>query len=131
MYIEPTHTFYTKGVQHTARSAYLVLASSKEKENNLEILYACVRQVAQVQVGQFMMGYANIAGTWVSLSGSCGQDGLPLDYDQLTEAQQLSMTRVPPYLAASYWLDTPPHPETFQKIAALCAKMKSEHRVQS
>lgn len=43
-------------------------------------LYAVVRSCAMSQCGQWMMGTINIAGQRVTVSGSYGSDGLPMDY---------------------------------------------------
>ena len=66
-------------------------------------LYACLRHVSLRQLGHFMMGTARIAGQSVTVSGAYGADGLPRDYEELTEAGRAKLTEVPVDVAAAYW----------------------------
>lgn len=66
-------------------------------------LYACVRHVSLRQMGHWMMGAARIAGQSVTVSGSYGSDGLPMDYEDLTPAAQAKLVELPPDLADKFW----------------------------
>lgn len=87
MYIEPTQAYYRGTEQCAARGRFLLLLQLKQSTISLECspenTYAVVRRVALRQVGQFMMGRANINGKWVSVSGAYGSDGLPMHVDAL------------------------------------------------
>jgi hypothetical protein len=37
------------------------------------------------QLGHFMMGRANVNGRWLTVSGSYGNDGLPMTIDKLPQ----------------------------------------------
>lgn len=66
-------------------------------------LYACVRHVSLRQCGHFMMGSARIAGQVVTVSGAYGSDGLPMDYEKLTQSAQQKLVEVPTDLAEKFW----------------------------
>lgn len=67
------------------------------------VLYACVRHVSLRQFGHFMMGTARIAGQSVTVSGSYGSDGLPMDYEKLTPLARAKLVRVPDELTEQFW----------------------------
>jgi len=68
-------------------------------------LWAIVRSVALRQCGHFMMGSARIAGASISISGACGSDGLPRDYQEVPKAYRDRLVEVPEAVAAVYWTD--------------------------
>ena len=68
-------------------------------------LWATVRSVALQQCGHFMMGCARIGGASISISGSCGSDGLPRDYQEVPKAYRDRLVEVPEAVAAVYWSD--------------------------
>lgn len=98
MYLGGGFTYYAGTEQRHTRAPFLILASRSP-----EALYACVRKVALGQFGHFMMGRANIGGSWVTVSGAYGNDGLPMNYDKLTDRQRAAFVAVPEEIAAIYW----------------------------
>lgn len=83
MYIEPTFTYYRGAQQCAARGRFLLLLQLADRPCNAENTFAVVRKVALQQLGHFMVGRANIAGQWRSVSGAYGNDGLPMTVDKL------------------------------------------------
>lgn len=67
------------------------------------VLYACVRHVSLRQFGHFMIGTARIAGQSVTVSGSYGSDGMPMDYEKLTPQARTKLVRVPDELTEQFW----------------------------
>lgn len=79
MYLKAGRTYYRGTEQHACRGDFLLLLQLPGMDKTgPEHTYACVRKVALRQLGHFMMGRANIAGQWVTVSGSYGSDGLPM-----------------------------------------------------
>lgn len=109
MYV--TNTGYTHyrsdGEQCHTQAPFLILASTDKAKDpsGHEALFACVRQVALQQCGHFMMGRARIGNQSLTISGAYGNDGLPCDYDDLTERARSFFTPVPQLLADLYWSD--------------------------
>ncbi len=94
--------YYNRHGEQTASGRFLILAS--DDANNL---YGCVRFVRMRQCGHFMMGSAQIADKRVILSGSYGNDGLPLDWNRdLTDKARAKFVRLTESEAQAYW-----HPE--------------------
>lgn len=87
MYIVRTQRYYIGTSQAIRRAPFLLLlqlemptpAETCRRENT----YGVVRKVAMEQCGHFMMGRANLGGVWYTLSGSYGNDGLPMDVKKL------------------------------------------------
>jgi len=104
MYIDNSgHRYYRGTEQHCSRAPFLILCQLGEVKNpfypdkplvkeNREIR-ALVRKVAMHQCGHWMMGRARAFGHTLTLSGSYGGDGLPIDvpkevYDRATPVPQ-------------------------------------------
>lgn len=85
------------GTQH-GEGYFLALWSDKDDR-----LFAAVRKARLSSCGPWLMGSLRLAGAAVTLSGSYGGDGLPMDYERLTEAQRALLTPVPDDLAKVYW----------------------------
>lgn len=83
MYIEDGHTYYKGGEQRHSRSRFLLLIQKRSEKTSADNMYACVRTVSLRQYGHFMMGTARIGNKSVSVSGSYGNDGLPMDVDEI------------------------------------------------
>lgn len=66
-------------------------------------LYACVRHVSLHQMGHWMTGTARIAGQSVTVSGSYGSDGLPMDYEKLIPAARVKLVELPADLTEEFW----------------------------
>lgn len=140
MYIkgDDHHTYYlsSSGEQHTSRGAYLLLFDDLHFEHieHLEAKFTlgttrqvrtqypddpngmikwAIRKVALTQVGHFMMGSAQLHNHRIYVSGSLGNDGLPLDarkYPGLWD----KLPTLPPELANAYWHD---HPNALARLA--------------
>lgn len=76
-------TYYSGTEQRHSRGQFLLLIQPKSEKPAKENTYAIVRKVALRQLGQFMMGSANVNGKWITVSGTYGNDGLPMDVDAL------------------------------------------------
>lgn len=107
MYLTPGLTYYRGTDQYRSRGPYLILFSTfaERYSNGKPRLYAAVRKVALQQCGHFMMGTARIANVRIPISGSCGSDGLPRDYDTLPPSVRAYLTEVPEDVATLYWAD--------------------------
>lgn len=108
MYLTNEGTTYYRGTEQChSRAPFLILFSGSEKytASGKPVLYAAVRKVALRQCGHWMMGSARIAGTRIPISGSCGADGLPCEYDSLSPAVRSKLMPVPEDTAIVYWSD--------------------------
>ena len=85
MYITKTQTYYAGTEQRTTRGNFLLLLQRKDGPHNAEGTFAVVRKVALRQLGHFMMGRVNLGGRWHSVSGSYGNDGLPMDVERMPD----------------------------------------------
>jgi len=77
VYIDETDRYYDSEGQHTRRAPFLLLVQ-EDGEPCASNLRGLVRQVALKQCGQWMMGFARIAGQTLTVSGTYGSDGLPI-----------------------------------------------------
>jgi hypothetical protein len=83
MYIRPTMSGTDRSGQHVSRRGdFLLLIQEKDKCAKGNV-FAIVRKVALQQLGHFMMGSVNICGKWQTVSGTYGNDGLPMDVEKL------------------------------------------------
>ena len=73
--------------------------------NGRPMLWAMVRKCALTQLGHFMMGSINIGGKRITVSGPCGSDGLPLDYQEVACKDRMRLVEVPEDVAEVYWND--------------------------
>ncbi len=79
MYIEPTRSYYAGTEQRAARGRFLLLVQDKDKPIGPDNFRALVRKVALRQFGHWMMGKARVGGESLTVSGSYGSDGLPMN----------------------------------------------------
>ena len=68
-------------------------------------LWATVRVCALSQLGHFMMGTIRIGGKSITVSGSIGNDGLPLDVQEVPANWRDKLVQVPQDVASAYWTD--------------------------
>jgi hypothetical protein len=66
-------------------------------------LYGIVRHCSLRQFGHWMMGTINIAGQRATVSGTYGDDGLPMDYEDLTLAARAKLVELPKELCDKFW----------------------------
>ena len=66
-------------------------------------LYALVRHTSLRQVGHFMMGTINIGGQRITVSGSYGANGLPMDVEKIDPANRWRLVEVPAAIAEIFW----------------------------
>lgn len=78
MYIETTQVYYVGTEQHCRKALFLLLIQPSSERWKTEPIKALVRKVALGQFGQWMMGKVNIYGQHLVVSGSYGNDGLPM-----------------------------------------------------
>ncbi len=112
MFLQDNHFsgWYTNNGQR-AKGRFLAVFSGEENYQDrhpvsrlqLPVLYAVVRSATLSQCGHWMMGSINLANLPVTVSGSYGGDGLPMDLAKLSEAQRRLLTRVPFDLAVEFW----------------------------
>lgn len=89
MYIRGSHRYYeSDGTQHVCKAPFLLLLQPADKSGP-ENTYAVVRKVALRQIGHFMMGRVRLGPKWHSVSGSYGNDGLPMTVDVLPKDAKL------------------------------------------
>jgi hypothetical protein len=91
-----------EGTEQTASGNYMALFSQEGE------LWAAVRYLRMRQLGHWMMGAFRIAGKSVTVSGSIGSDGLPINWDKLPVAAQMDpdkygLVPLPYELQRSYW----------------------------
>lgn len=80
MYIQAPNRGYTRdGQQFCRRAPFLLLLQTKGCND----VYGVVRSVALKQLGHWMMGTARILGKSYTVSGSYGDDGLPMTVDTI------------------------------------------------
>lgn len=116
MFLKTSRSGYDQNGEQFVRGSFLILFSHNNFKWGEETgrpwsecpytgheLYACVRHVSLRQFGHWMMGTARIAGQSLTLSGSYGSDGLPCDYEKLSEAARAKLIRVPEDIEAIYW----------------------------
>ena len=95
MYIENNGGYYKGSEQHARRGLFLMLVQPPGIEGGTEIK-AVVRKVALSQLGAWMMGRVSIYGHRLSVSGSYGSDGLPMNVPQ--EVYDRLQVKLPQYL---------------------------------
>lgn len=93
------------GQQRHSQAAFLILIDGDAPAVE-DGLYAIVRKVAMEQCGQFMMGIARVYGHSLTVSGTYGNDGLPVHLDRLPDKVQDrirgEMIRLPDELYAAW-----------------------------
>jgi hypothetical protein len=76
------YTYYRGSEQRHTRAPFLLLVQDRDIPLGPDNFRALVRKVAMRQCGHFMMGVARINGKSLTVSGSYGGDGLPMDVDK-------------------------------------------------
>jgi len=66
-------------------------------------LWGIVRFVKMSQLGNFMMGSMKIGSQKVTLSGTYGSDGLPMDLEKILPENRKLLCPVPPELKEKFW----------------------------
>ena len=80
MFIEQSYRGYnSSGEQVVQRAKFLLFLQPDVKRGTDYHIRCLVRKVAMRQCGHWMMGAANLGGKWYTVSGSYGNDGLPMD----------------------------------------------------
>lgn len=78
MYIEKPTLYYRGNDQAVRRASFLILMQSKDRKIGPENMRGIIRKVAMRQFGHWMMGSAQIGQERITLSGSYGDNGLPV-----------------------------------------------------
>lgn len=78
---DDSYTYHERdGTQRHTQGNFLILATPEDVLGvEPGLLRGLVRKVAMEQCGHFMMGIARIGGESHTVSGSYGNDGLPMD----------------------------------------------------
>lgn len=98
-------TGYTRDGEQTAAGPFLLVFSLSHITHpgaNLRELRACVRHVRMHQFGHFMMGRADVGRYRISVSGTYGADGLPLDPDRHPGLWD-RLVKLPDELCTKFW----------------------------
>ena len=117
MFLKTSASGYDRHGQQFSRGKFLILFAHNEftwaEQNGRDWsdfpaelkgkLYACVRHTSLHQLGHWMMGCARIADSSITLSGCYGSDGLPCDYEKLSEKARTKLIEVPAELATKFW----------------------------
>lgn len=83
MFIKVTNQGYTKDGAQFATGKYVAFFSDADMK---QIWAFCPKRVVRLeQLGHWMMGHIRVDDHQVSISGSAGHDGLPLDIDKLPD----------------------------------------------
>ena len=103
MYINGTERYYTRdGQQACSRAPFLLLIQLTDRP--LSEIYGIVRKVALKQCGHWMMGKVRIGGASYSVSGSYGNDGLPITVKALPkDAVRLPNTLYEQWVTGGGW----------------------------
>lgn len=91
MYINPVSRYCEDGTEHIRKADFLILINNKD----LTEIRAIVRKVSMEQCGHFMMGVARVKGKTISISGSYGSDGLPINEDWTSETEKAFDIAIP------------------------------------
>lgn len=82
MYLKLGGTYYVGTSQHARRGPFLLLLQVEKptisETCSPDNTYAVVRQVALSQCGHFMMGRVRLGAEYHAVSGTYGNDGLPM-----------------------------------------------------
>ena len=82
MYLTSGQGYYdASGQQHARRGRFLILMQDKNQPCGRNNIRAIVRKVALSQCGHWMMGRVRIGARWYTVSGSYGDDGLPMNVE--------------------------------------------------
>ena len=73
------HTYYHGTEQRHTKAPFLLLIQDKNRNVGPNNFRAIVRKVALRQFGHFMMGIARIKNQSIIVSGTYGNDGLPVN----------------------------------------------------
>lgn len=95
MYVGKQKGWYAGTEQRASGSFLIVLSKGRE-------LRGIVRSVRMAQCGHFMMGRVTVAGESLSLSGTYGSDGLPLDGERYPQTWDVAVP-FPETLAEAFW----------------------------
>lgn len=66
-------------------------------------LYGIVRHCSLSQCGHWMMGTISIAGQPITVSGTYGDDGLPMDYENLSLEARSKLVEIPKNVQDAFW----------------------------
>lgn len=75
------HRGYSKDGGQRAEGSFLMIFQDPAQTGLRPELRALVRFVRMRQLGHYMMGMVRVAGQQISLSGTYGDDGLPISLD--------------------------------------------------
>ena len=105
MFVTNKRRGYDRSGSQVASGEFLCIFSDVKAPGDEHLkLYAVVRSCSMSQFGHFMMGFVKIGGQRLTVSGTYGSDGLPMDLDKLTpENQRKYLTAVPKDLQDKFW----------------------------
>jgi len=98
MFITPTNRGYTRDSQQKSQGKFLILCAPSFLDGDAKEFWGCVRYVKMVQCGHFMMGKVKVGSQQITLSGSYGGDGLPMDWAVIKPENRRFFRRLPEHL---------------------------------
>jgi hypothetical protein len=111
MFLRVKHSGY-RGTEQIASGLYMALFEGDLGDlypNGKAKLYAAASKVSMNQCGNFMMGLFRFGNQWITVSGPCGSDGLPLFVGKVPEKYRDKLVPLPEALATAYWTDETGH----------------------
>jgi len=98
MFVSKGRGGYTRDGEQYCIGRFLVLFGSSK-----EGLWGVVRRCSLRQCGHFMMGHVKLGDQTITVSGTYGGDGLPMDLDSVHEWNRPALTRMPPDIEEQFW----------------------------
>jgi hypothetical protein len=100
MFITSRRRGYDRDGRQVASGLFLMVFSRRANPHELR---AAVRRTSMRQCGHWMMGSVRIGPCSLTVSGTYGDDGLPMDGDKLPDAVWDGLVTIPPELTEKFW----------------------------
>ena len=99
MFVTRKNRGYNRDGEWQASGRFLAVFCGKDQSK----LYGVVRRCALRQLGHWMIGRIRVGSQTLTVSGTYGEDGLPLDLDKVEESNRRFLAPVPPELVEAFW----------------------------
>ena len=99
MFVTSTRRGYDRDGAQVASGRFLALFCGRDQSK----LYGVVRRCSMSQLGHFMMGRIKVGSQSMCVSGTYGDDGLPMDLDKVEEKNRRFLTLLPVDLTTTFW----------------------------
>jgi hypothetical protein len=99
---------YCRSGQQVASGQFLCVFNhielyKEQSKEDRDKLYACVRFCSMRQCGQWMMGFVRIGSQKLTVSGTYGSDGLPMELGKVLPENRKYLVEVPKELQDKFW----------------------------